>query len=78
MGMDEDHACMRTDEWVEGSEFRKRKYGMKDEYGNGCEKVGSGYEDGEINGFRKMRKWYEGWVVREMRIDGLERWKLWQ
>ena len=50
---------------------------MKDEYGNGCEKVGSGYEDGEINGFRKMRKWYEGWVVREMRIDGL-RWKLWQ
>ena len=51
---------------------------MKDEYGNGSEKVGSGYEDGEINGFRKMRKWYEGWVVREMRIDGHERWKLWQ
>ena len=51
---------------------------MKDEYGNGSEKVGSGYEDGEINGFRKMRKWYEGWVVREMRIDGHERRKLWQ
>ena len=32
--------------------------------------MGSGYEDGEINGFRKMTKWYEGWVVREMRIDG--------
>ena len=37
MDMDEDHACMRTDEWVEGSEFRKRKYGLGDgyDYGHG-------------------------------------------